>query len=307
MDEQLETIISTVNKLNSNLEKGESITKSNIQNSKDGISLLAYKNHAMLSYLQNLALVTATQVARSSKDVEQIRENAIKGTVTQRIGLEKGVKGLEAKMSYQIEKVLRANFKANQPQETTKKTQDNEDSEEDSDDEDALNYKPNPTGMENNKDEGRSAGITSTTDSNAKYQAPKISAVTPFDKEGRKTSRQQRNATMEEYLRHSSAAPVAEPSIGSNIMDNGRGGERNEKDRLKQKEVQDYEEENLTRIGLKSKKEEKKAARKRQRDAYGKNLFGENWGLSSGIERATKRKDKPSSVWERTKKRQRRG
>lgn len=282
-----------------------------IDGASNGISLLALKYHSLLSYIHNLAAITATQVARSSEEyptdeVKDIRDKAVKNTVVDRIVLEKGVKGLEAKIAYQIEKVTKAYAKAKQQAETQvngKSTDLEDDEEEDSDDEDKLNYRPNPTALKSSKEETKD-------DKSAKYVAPKISAATPFakDHEG-KAARKQKNSTMEEFIQEASGAPIAEPSIGSTIMDGGRGGERTEKERRKQAEVQRYEEDNFTRLPGQSKKQAKRAAKQRQLDALTKNFGGEDWGFTqhnnSNLEKATKRKQKATSVWERTKKRQR--
>lgn len=308
MDSQLKTIISAVDGLNERLDKGTFVDSQAIDGSSNGISLLALKYHSLLSYIHNLAAITATQVARSSEDypgdeVKEIRDRAVKNTVVDRIVMEKGVKGLEAKIAYQIEKVTKAYVKAKQQAESqvSGNTADPEDDE--SDDDDKLNYRPNPTALKSSTEEARD-------DRAAKYVAPKISAATPFakDHEG-KAARKQKNSTMDEFIQESSGAPIAEPSIGSTIMDGGRGGERTEKERRKQAEVQRYEEDNFTRLPGQSKKQAKRAAKQRQLDAQTKNFFGEDWGFTqhnnSNLEKATKRKQKATSVWERTKKRQR--
>ncbi|CAN6600288.1 U3 small nucleolar ribonucleoprotein protein Lcp5p [Trichomonascus vanleenenianus] len=314
MDSQLKSIISAVDSISDGLDKQKSVPKEAIEGSAEGISLLSLKNHAMLSYLQNIALIAASQIARSQKDTKEVMDKAVKGSITQRVVLEKGVKGLEAKIAYQIEKVLRANFKAKQDAElqASGEAEAAQNGEESDSDDDTLNYKPNPnalvsstTGIKRPSREEEEASAKPT-----KYEVPKIAPVSLEAKDrDAKASRRRKNATMEEYLRQTSVAPVAEPSIGSTIMDHGRGGERTERDSKKQAEIDRYEENNFTRIVTTSKKQERKAARQRQRDAYGKNFFGEDWGFttnkSDDIAAATKRR-KGASVWERTKKRQRR-
>lgn len=313
MDSQLRTIIAAVDGLNERLDKGTFVNSQAIDGSSNGISLLALKNHSLLSYIHNLSAITATQIARSSEDypsedITNIRDKAVKNTIVDRIVLEKGIKGLEAKIAYQIEKVTKAYVKAKQQAETQingKATGQEGDEEDDSDDDDKLNYKPNPTALKSSTEDSRG-----TDDKAAKYVAPKISAATPFAKDhAGKAARKQKNSTMEEFIQESSGAPIAEPSIGSTIMDGGRGGERTEKERRKQAEVQRYEEDNFTRLPGQSKKQAKRAAKQRQLDAQTKNFFGEDWGFTqhnnSNLEKTTKRKQKATSVWERTKKRQR--
>jgi U3 small nucleolar ribonucleoprotein protein LCP5 len=95
---------------------------------------------------------------------------------------------------------------------------------------------------------------------------------------------------------------LAEPSIGSGIIEGGRRS-KSEKERQEEKEKREYEETNYTRLPKESKKERaKKGGRK---DAgYG----GEEWrGLGEGIdriERLTKRKSGESrNVLEKSRKR----
>ena len=275
MEEALNSIKTAIAGLSKLVDDGTLISSSIISESKDGVSLLSLKNHALLSYLHNLALIIASHVERSRtskdasnyKDIDEIRQKAIEGTITQRVTLEKGVKGLESKISYQLEKVLRANIKAQKMAEESinnkakpKKT--SADDNSDSDD-DVLNYRPNPNALVGAKEE---TDISSST--TEKYKVPKISAVTPFAKDhSARASRKQRNTVMDEYIQQASEIPAAEPSIGSTIMDSGRGGERTERDLKKEKQIQSYEEENYTRLPGLSKKQAKKAARQRQRNA----------------------------------------
>jgi U3 small nucleolar ribonucleoprotein protein LCP5 len=305
MDELLNTISSSLDSVSSTIGDGSIFSDDSIIGSSEGISLLSLKNHALLSYLHNLVLIIGARVAATEdKQVTSIVDNAVKSTIVQRVVLEKGIKGLESKLAYQIEKVLRAYSKSNEGQKTIDNgSSDVVEQESDSDD-DVLNYKPNPLAL-NGGDANREE--KPTNEKAEKYQAPKIAAVTPFTKE-RKT-RKHRNIAMDEYINDMSVAPTAEPSIGSTIMDQGRGGERTEFDRKKQKELQNYEEENYTRLPGLSKKQEKRAARQRQRDAFGKSFMGEDWSFlgQKGGNSGSKRKQKQTSIWDRTKKRQKRG
>lgn len=319
MDDLLQTITKVADSIAQSIDDGTFVSEESVAGAKDGISLLSLKYHAMLSYIQNLALIITAQISRGvedeSGDVSAVRDAAVKGTIVDRVTLEKGVKGLESKLAYQIEKVIRAHSKAKQEEkgqaeakESGAKGSDDENDSGSDSDEDVLNYRPNPKALANGPEESKNADDSkSQSRAAAKYVAPKIAAVTPFGKDhGGKSSRRMRNSTMEEFIRDSSDAPFAEPSIGSTIMDNGRGGERTEKDRRKQAEIQRYEEENYTRLPGLSKKQARKEARSRQRDAQTKTFFGEDWGLdrisSNNIEGATKRK-KNTSVWDRAKKR----
>jgi U3 small nucleolar ribonucleoprotein protein LCP5 len=315
MNEALDTILSASQATQEIIRDGLWAQDDSLLQTKDGISLLSLKNHELLGYLHSLVYIIAGKIALTeSEDAERdikVIDEAIKSSIVHRISMEKGIKGLENKIAYQIEKVLRAYQKAT----TDDNTEAAQPNNVDSDSEDELNYRPNPMALQASKGglagskkspKGRGADEDEDDSHTKKYEAPKIAAVAPFQKE--RTSRR-RNATMEEYIQESSAAPVAEPSIGSTIMDHGRGGERTDRDRKKQKEIQDYEEENYVRLPGMSKKQAKRAARQRQRDAFGRNLFGEDWSFldrkSDGIAESSKRRKKDMSVWERAKKKQR--
>ena len=70
--------------------------KNNLQ--VQGVSLLALKNHALLSYLENAILVVLSRLEEvRGKDAKASREEAVKNTITQRVCLERGVKPLEKK------------------------------------------------------------------------------------------------------------------------------------------------------------------------------------------------------------------
>ncbi|ODQ64808.1 hypothetical protein NADFUDRAFT_6181, partial [Nadsonia fulvescens var. elongata DSM 6958] len=316
-----------------------------------GISLLSLKNHTMLAYLQHLVTLILTGLERTTLAAaetqngpatphsSQLRQLALEGAVTDRIVLEKGIKGLESRISYQIEKVLRAHQKqqAQDAADAQRKAEraDADDvssdpsdpsdaaSDDDSDD-DVLTYKPNPLGLaatiKDPASQIRGKPHLAVSDTPGEkpsgiYRPPKISAVAPVvldDKNGSKgpggaQAKKRRNATMDEYLSATSAAPQAEYSIGASILDHGRG-EKTAKDRKREAEINTYEEENMIRLPGMSKKDKTKQKRMRG-DAF----FGEDWGLNQYSDRTsrgndlntvTKRsKNGGASAWDRAKKR----
>lgn len=332
MNDLLNTVNKSIQDLSQLIEDGTLLTDEDISASHNGISLLCLKNQSLLSYLESLILIIATRVQQAVSDGKELEKVAdifhktTESSIVHRVCLEKGIKGLEAKISYQIDKLIREHVKT---EEQAKKAaqvaaQNNDsghnkvDSESDIDesDQDELSYKPHPThllgqrtgaiiptgSVKRNENE-----IDSDSDNGSKkYRIPKMSAVSMAD-EGRgkqRASHKQKNALLDEYINESSELPTAEPSIGSTIMDHGRGGERTERDRRKQQEVQQYEEENYTRLQGLSSKQERRAARQRQRDAYGKSFFGEDWsflGKDNSSDRPKRKKG--SSAWEKAKKR----
>lgn len=77
----------------------------------NGITLLDAKNELFLSYLQTLALRNLA-VIRSAKhgkiNVGDLDAQLVKDLVKRRVYLEKGVRPLEDRLKYQIDKVVRA-------------------------------------------------------------------------------------------------------------------------------------------------------------------------------------------------------
>lgn len=319
-----------------------------------GVSLLTLKNQALLSYLHNSVVVLLAQVERAATsgadedeeetELEKARNNAIRNTVTQRIVLEKGIKGLESKIAYQVEKSIRAYAKSKAAASTTKEYsnhskddgddgEDNRASDEDNDNEeeeeqddgDLLLFKPNPKMLLNGGTKDSKAIPASSSKSRSKhikeddespkskekYQPPKIAATSlsgPSSSSKRHHNR--KNALMEDYLESTSVAPVSEPSIGTTITGGGRGLST-ARDRRKEKEIKDYEETNYTRLSsITRKQQEKEKKRRSQRDGGtgGDSFFGEDWGFSSrsNVESATAKRRKDGSVWERAKKRRHR-
>jgi U3 small nucleolar ribonucleoprotein protein LCP5 len=284
---------------------------------KDGISLLDVKNDLLLSYLQNLVFLIILKLRnRESEDDERLDDAVVQKLVEMRVYLEKGVRPLEGRLKYQIDKVLRAaddaaRISAPAPKKTVQETSDSEDSDEESEsgvalkasEIDDLQYRPNPSSLLKPtiavESEERAA-------QDGLYRPPRITATTmptttgPREKEARKPAK---SATLDEFISTElSSAPMAEPSIGSTIVS---GGRRSKSDREKQDEAErrEYEEKNYTRLPKESKKDRaKKGGRK---DAgYG----GEEWrGLGEGIDRIdrlTKRKGgEKRSVLEKSRKR----
>jgi U3 small nucleolar ribonucleoprotein protein LCP5 len=323
MNDLLDTINKSIHELSQSIEDNLILTEEDIVASQNGISLLSLKNQSLLSYLESLVLIIATRVQQAVSDgkdldkVEKIFRSSVESSIVHRVTLEKGVKGLEAKINYQIDKLIRAHLKTQeQAEEATKKAEleDGEDSGDEDSDQDELSYKPHPTHLLGQRtgavirssNSKRPDEPGSESDSGPKkYRIPKISAVSMTD-EGRskqRSSRQQKNALMEEYINESSELPRAEPSIGSTIVDHGRGGERTERERHKQREIQQYEEENYTRLQGLSNKQERRAARQRQRDAYGKSFFGEDWSFLGRENSDRPKRKQSSSAWERAKRR----
>lgn len=194
----------------------------------DGISLFDTKNEIFLSYLQNLSFFillklrqqgkNTTEKKDSDKDAElDMQEDVVKKLHELRIFLEKGVRPLEGRLKYQIDKVVRA---AEDQARTSKGTangsetkiaekkatkaikddngsdsniSDNDSSEDEDETEttglggasiDELAYRPNPASLlrkapidRSNRDRDTISRTTDTKSTDGIYRPPKITPV----------------------------------------------------------------------------------------------------------------------------------
>jgi len=312
----------------------------------DGISLLDVKNELLLSYLQNLAFLAILKL-RNGGDIEEsgMGLEVVKKLVELRVYLERGVRPLENKLKYQIDKVTRAADDADRraaqksntaqavnKKPTTKSLNQGSDvsdaeSEEDEDADEAqmnghmnedISAAPRPAALLRNQ--GTSKKDTASTKSRATatgaYKPPRITPTSMPDPASNKTNdqpaRKRRSQLLDEYIDEElSTAPRAQPSIGSNstIVKHGRGA-MSSRDREKERERTDYEERNMVRLPAISKAEKRKArlsGESNRRDIFG----GEDWtglgGLGDRINRTVvgKARGEGGSVLERREKRRR--
>ncbi|KAL1634809.1 hypothetical protein SLS58_010552 [Diplodia intermedia] len=183
---------------------------------------------------------------------------------------------------------------------------DDEDASDDDDDIDELAYRPNPlafsrgsnnndaAGSEADKKRSKRKGDAEPDDAGI-YRPPRITATAmPEDlpRHGGSGAREERGgggprraAAIDEFVdEHLSAAPVAQPSIGSNVVDGGRRV-KSARDRAAEDERRAYEETNFVRLpaaGGKKERARTAARERRQRSAYG----GEEWmELGAGVDR----------------------
>lgn len=264
----------------------------------DGVSLLNVKNELLLSYLQNLVFLILLKIrnARNENSLEESTPNeVVEKLVELRLYLEKGVRPLEDKLRFQLDKILRSAEDAERNAQRDANAEEAADSESESEDD----SKPAPNKMAGpgfNFIAGKEAvGMAAATkDKTGVYRPPKF-APTVMPTTERREARDRRpmkSATMDEYISNElSAAPVAEPSVGTNFMAGGRtiktATQRAEEDRRRE-----YEESNFTRLAPESKKD--RAARKKAEGKTSKMQFGgEDWrDLGEGasrIDRLTKR------------------
>lgn len=288
----------------------------------EDVSLLDLKNRSMLSYIHNVVLVILSQVERIKKgkveEVEGLRQEAIENAITQRVTLDKGIKPLEKKLTYQLDKMVRSYNKmqsdynnkeeeSNVADDDKQKESRGSDSEESSEEssEDELSYRPDASSLIKKpmKKTSKSTEASDPSDPSETYKPPKISAMAPpssISNGQRENNRpNQKLQSMEEYLRESSDLPMEDRSIGANIVNHGRSVKTSQ-ERKREQEVQRYEEENFTRLPNTMTKKDKSQKRRDMVNTFG----GEDWSMFNNtrdIGEGTSRKRKNTSAWDKAK------
>ena len=303
----------------------------NIIPPKDGISLLDVKNDLLLSYLQNLVFLILLKIRDSSQadkkeDEEEptISDEVVQKLVELRVYLEKGVRPLENRLKYQIDKVVRAaddaarataqKAKGPQPHQSKPKPQrtgsDVSDSGSEGSDQseveaDELTFGPNVSAFARPKAAGP-AKAKETAAKDGIYRPPRIHPTalpTTMGKEEKGARRPGKSATLDEFIATElSGAPVAEPSIGSTIVAGGRHV-KSQREREVEAERREYEESNFVRLPKESKTDRAKRGNQPRDGGWG----GEEWrGLGAGldrIERLTQKKGSASGSLAKSRKR----
>lgn len=318
--------------------KPDSPTEVSILPPQDGISLLDTKCDLLLSYLQNLVFLMLIQLrelpskdssGQKDEDSDSIRTQVISKLIELRTYLDRGVRPLESRLKYQVDKVIQAAEEAERAEkgaETTKPTKSKAKDESGSEDEsasdkssgeeedesedediDEMAYRPNVSAFSRKMEPEAKADKTArSATSDGIYRPPKImpTAMPTTERKERKERPQRRSNVIDEFVNaEMSSAPMAEPSIGSTIVSGGRHT-KSKKEREQEAEKTRYEETNFVRLGDESKKERaKKAASRRAEGTFG----GEEWrGLTEGadrISRLTKRAKGSGNALDRSRKR----
>lgn len=325
----LTTLPALLESLTQSLSSAHEMTPklTNVSPPKDGLSLLDVKNELLLSYLQNLVFLILLKIRNAKKgadanatgeeedDDDELFDTVREKLVELRLFLEKGARPLEAKLQYSITQFLKATEHHQQQEKQRlaaskrKNASDDEDEDEDEDDDEESEEEGSTRrrgranaapGLKNLQEDVKAAREKDTRGADGKtgvYQPPKRERKlmdAPNPDERRRDRRVGKSATMDEYVATElSAAPLAEPSIGTTIVQGGRrmksASERKDED-----ERREYEETNFVRLPAMSKKEKaKKAQREGRSDKM--QFGGEEWrGLGEGvdrIDRLTRRKD----------------
>ncbi|KAF4969587.1 hypothetical protein FSARC_3166 [Fusarium sarcochroum] len=283
-----------------------------IEHQKDGISLLDVKNELLLSYLQNLVFLILLKLRNSKSESEntgeddsELDESVRAKLVELRLYLERGARPLEEKLRFSIDRFLRTADDAERERQAKEAkaaagsdSEEEEDSEEEADAE-AMSHKPGNFGAMADDVAGRRA----ERDGGAAgvYRPPKRDRQTMDAPQRREKfdRRPGKSHTMEEFVASElSSAPLAEPSIGTTIVQGGRKM-KTDAQRKEEAERRDYEEMNFTRLPKESKKDRAQKAKQAGRSNR-MEFGGEDWhNLGEGvdrIDRLTKRKQSGGNV-----------
>ncbi|KAM3425280.1 hypothetical protein BST61_g7228 [Cercospora zeina] len=293
----------------------------------DGITLFDAKNEIFLAYLQALALrnLNVIRIVKAGNDAvkaQSLSNEITRKLIEQRVYLERGVGPLEKKLKYEVDRVVKAAddeerhvnqklqhaIKANGHADEKKNDGANEESDSDSSDTDsdadlgaeAAAYVPLNQGLyKGSQSTSAVSAVREKSASDGVYRPPRISATAMPTTERREKKERGpgRSATLDEYVSTElSAAPLAQPSIGSNLAAGGRTS-KNARQMKEEAERRDYEETHLTRLPAMSKKERAKKGLGRARDG---GFGGEEWSnLGASLDRIgdlTKRKSKDSAL-----------
>lgn len=296
------------------------------------VSLLSLKNGAMLAYVSALMEVVGARMDPQCADVTA--QAARERSVESRVVLERGVKPLEKKLGYQLEKLVRAYMRAEKEYDGAEKraksesaaaaaASGDEDDGSSSEDEE-LSYRPNMISARGSKSTTKEKVPAAEGDEEEQndgvYRPPKINAQLPPQAtthfEDRFSAQDHRDRSglsklqaMDEYIKDQSEQPDWGTSIGADILDHGRGGIKSSRDTEKERRVTSFEEDNFTRVNhMGMNKAERTRQKRRQRAQKANVIGGEDFGIFSSkrkMEDSTSRRStkKPRSAWDRAKRR----
>ncbi|KAK3352260.1 Sas10/Utp3/C1D family-domain-containing protein [Lasiosphaeria hispida] len=276
---------------------------------KDGISLLDVKNELLLSYLQNLVFLILLKLRQaknggpsSNSGEPNLDDLVVRKLVELRVYLEKGARPLEDKLRYQIDKVLRAADDAERNAKAAEAAANGQESESDSEGEEqsgeeandqiaemdrpkisGAQFRPNFAGFGTTAAKGADKG----KDTSGVYKPPRIAptSMPTTEKREKADRRNMKSATLDEFIADEmSTAPVAQPSIGTTILQGGRKV-KTANERRAEDERRDYEESNFVRLPKESKKDKAQKSKSEGRSSR-MNYGGEEWrDLGQGVDR----------------------
>ncbi|KAF2273880.1 uncharacterized protein EI97DRAFT_137550 [Westerdykella ornata] len=248
-------------------------------------------------------------VANGDRKSESLDREVIKKLAELRLYIEKGIWPLENRLKYQIDKILRTaetserkpTVQAERPRlPKTKKIMNPVESDitsddgsaaengfgraDDAEDLDTTSFGPNRAAFVRSKPSAADESRASASTKDGIYRPPRITPMampTTTAREERQARHAAKSATLDEFVATElSAAPMAEPSIGSTIVQGGRRM-KSDKERREEAERREYEEANFVRLPTQGKKDKAKSRGGRD-GGWG----GEEWrGLGAGLDR----------------------
>lgn len=320
----LDTLTACLSSAGSSLPKATADEPSDvsIEPPQDGISLLDTKSDLLLSYLHNLVFLILSQLRKFSSSGESeeegvsldaLQEQIVEKLVELRVYMERGVRPLEGRLKYQVDKVVKAAEDAdrtvrgaeaakahntNKPGSSRNKDEsasdsdangsedDREGSEDESEEDiDEMAYRPNISAFSKGVEpQAKLEKPARKAASDGIYRPPKImpTALPTAESREREERRPRKSHVIDEFVNaEMSSAPMAEPSIGSTVRQGGRHT-KSRRDKDYEAERTAYEETNFTRLPKETKKERTKRRGGRPESAFG----GEEWrGLTEGADR----------------------
>lgn len=277
------------------------------------VSLLSLKNGTLLGYVSALLGVVGAKLDPSGRDPSAT--SARSRAIEHRVVLERGIKPLERRLEYQLDKLVRAYQRA---QDTASAAAARRDTRlgarkgDDSEDEDELSYRPGA--INSTPADAKDPEEQQQEDAPSGYRPPKVNSVLPPSERAfedkfqvRDPSRRARMQAMDEYIREAAEMPETGASIGADIVAHGRGGVKTLRDTDREREMTRYEEDNFTRVHMNKSKADKKRMRQRERNQQLNTIGGEDFGIFHSkrrLEESTGRGSKRSrTAWDRAKRR----
>ncbi|KAL9592806.1 MAG: hypothetical protein Q9179_006348, partial [Wetmoreana sp. 5 TL-2023] len=228
-----------------------------LQPPTEGLSLLDVKNELLLSYIQNLVFLILFKIRNhnclhegNDGNTEPSYDDIVKNLVSLRLYLEKGVRPLESRLKYQLDKLLLAASEAEPKHQPVKdkprksKRSSSASSSTSASETEApisdLSHRPNLSAFTRPRASSPStAKPNSSSGSNPNiYRPPRITptALPTTDRPNNPSARKRKNQMLDTFVAEElSSAPIAEPSIGTGPGLRGRDAE-------KERERREYEE-----------------------------------------------------------------
>ncbi|KAM0749930.1 hypothetical protein T439DRAFT_381476 [Meredithblackwellia eburnea MCA 4105] len=268
--ETLKSLVSTIQTGAVGVKDSVASWRSKVNTSKDleyptGISLLSLKNHVLLSYIHHLIAVLQLKLSGQSLQTEKEGASVVETLIKLRVVLEK-ISPLEAKLKYQVEKLVRKADSAERGEDAAEDVMN-----------DPLAFKPNPANLvldrQDSDDESQSDGDMdgetgpSSSANGGIYRPPRIAAM-PYV-EG--PSKKKKERALPSHLISdissslSSSTPYNESTSGLSVS---KDASLQSSTARHLAAVEEYELANFTRMRM-SKKESKKRRNEEEEVAFG--------------------------------------